>query len=50
VPEGKIDISPRHYQKLIKKLAGKPEELHLVTRSVSLELHSWFLVQVVSLK
>jgi ribonuclease R len=26
VPEGKIDISPRHYQKLIKKLAGKPEE------------------------
>ena len=26
VAEGKIDVSPRHYQKLIKRLAGKPEE------------------------
>ncbi len=37
VPEGKVDISPRHYQKLIKKLAGKPEErilAYLMLRSL----------------
>ncbi len=26
VPRGEFDISPRHFQKLIAKLAGKPEE------------------------
>jgi ribonuclease R len=26
VAEGEIDISPRHYQKLIARIAGKPEE------------------------
>ncbi len=26
VAQGTVDVSPRHYQKLIKKMAGKPEE------------------------
>ena len=26
VAESKIDVTPRHYQKLVKRLAGKPEE------------------------
>ena len=37
VAQGQIDVSPRHYQKLIKRLAGKPEERilsYLILRSL----------------